>query len=131
MFNLLFTSCLQVGFINDSLKYSSSLIGRERLYHLSYLFILQQETNKQKKKSVSSSTKHFTYIGSFNPMTPPEIGSAIIVLIGKLRRVISVPSKNQETTQQFEQGKLKELLTITGISHKEIKRTPETVLWLR
>lgn len=64
-------------------------------------------------------------------MTPPEIGSAIIVLIGKLRRVISVPSKNQETTQQFEQGKLKELLTITGISHKEIKRTPETVLWLR
>ena len=48
-------------------------------------------------------------------MTPPEIGSAIIVLIGKLRRVISVPSKNQETTQQFEQGKLKELLTITGL----------------
>lgn len=33
---------------------------------------------------------------------------------------VNIPIRNQETTQQFEQRKLKELLTVTGISHKKV-----------
>lgn len=47
------------------------------------------------------------------------------------KNISQCPHQEPGATQQFEQGKLKELLIITGYNYKEIKTSLKNTLWLR